>query len=114
MLLPSRARLTSQCPSMATPENRGNPWFPHFWRAAHVMPILLLCLEGLAEPVAWQKDSNDFCSVHIFTHGVIPGSRHSKALGISSPATKEAHLVEPYADGGPQWSTMLDWTCRWS
>jgi len=26
----------------------------------------------------------------LFTHGVIPGSSHTKALGISSPATDEA------------------------
>ena len=49
----------------------------------------------------------------VFTHGVIPGSSHSKALGISSPGRiDEAHLMGSCDHGGPQWSTMSDWTYR--
>ena len=48
----------------------------------------------------------------VFTHGVIPGSSHAEALGIGSPGIDEAHLMGPCNHGGPQWSTMSDWTCR--
>jgi Family of unknown function (DUF6065) len=48
----------------------------------------------------------------IFTHGVIPGSSHTQALGISSPGIDEVHLMGPCNDGEPQWNTMLDWMYR--
>ena len=36
------------------------------------------------------------CSGSWFTHGVIPGSSHTQALGISSPGIDEAHLMGSY------------------
>jgi hypothetical protein len=44
-----------------------------------------------------------------FQHGVIPGSRHTQALGISSPRIDEVHLMGPCNHGEPQWSSMSDW-----
>src|SRR6516165_4384682 len=35
-----------------------------------------------------------FC-VTVFTHGVIPGSSHTQALGISSPGIDKTHLTGP-------------------
>ena len=48
----------------------------------------------------------------LLQHGVIPGSCHTKAQGISSPRAHEAILMWPRKDGEQQWCTMLDWTCR--
>ena len=48
----------------------------------------------------------------LLQHGVIPGSSHTQALGISSPGTYEAILMWSRSDGERQWNTMLDWTCR--
>ena len=48
----------------------------------------------------------------VLQHGVIPGSSHTQALGISSPGTYEAILMWSRSDGERQWNTMLDWTCR--
>jgi hypothetical protein len=48
----------------------------------------------------------------VLQHGVIPGSCHTKAQGISSPRAHEAILMWPRKDGEQQWCTMLDWTCR--
>src|SRR6266487_6031283 len=48
----------------------------------------------------------------VFPHGVIPGSSHTPALGISSPGIDEAHLKGPCNHGEPQWNTMSDWTYR--
>jgi hypothetical protein len=48
-----------------------------------------------------------FRSFGVFTHGVIPGSSHTQALGISSPRI-EAHLMGPGNDGETQWNTMSD------
>ena len=47
-----------------------------------------------------------------FTHGVIPGSSHTQALGISSPGIDEVHLMGPCNDGEPQWNIMSDWMYR--
>jgi hypothetical protein len=44
----------------------------------------------------------------VFTHGIIPGSSHTQALGISSPRTDEAHLMGPCNDGETQWNAMPD------
>jgi hypothetical protein len=46
---------------------------------------------------------------HVITHGVIPGSSHTQALGISSPRIDKAHLMGPCNHGGSQWSSMSDW-----
>jgi hypothetical protein len=51
-------------------------------------------------------------STRVLQHGVIPGSCHTKAQGISSPRAHEAILMWPRKDGEQQWCTMLDWTCR--
>src|SRR2546430_3023632 len=48
----------------------------------------------------------------VLQHGVIPGSCHTKAQGISSPRAHEAILMWPRKDGEQQWCTMLDWTCH--
>ena len=48
----------------------------------------------------------------VFRHGVIPGSSHTKAQGISSPGTYEATPMWPCNDGERQWNIMSDWTCR--
>jgi predicted HTH transcriptional regulator len=45
-------------------------------------------------------------------HGVIPGSCHTKAQGISSPGTHEAISMWPCNDGEQQWNATWDWTCR--
>src|SRR5262249_29671376 len=48
----------------------------------------------------------------LLQHGVIPGSCHTKAQGISSPGTHEATLMWPRNDGELRWNIMSDWTCR--
>jgi hypothetical protein len=48
----------------------------------------------------------------LLQHGVIPGSCHMKAQGISSPGTHEAMLMWPCKDGEREWRTILDWTCH--
>ena len=48
----------------------------------------------------------------VLQHGVIPGSCHTKAQGISSPGTHGAILMWPCKNGERQWCTILDWTCR--
>src|SRR5262249_32014868 len=48
----------------------------------------------------------------LLQHGVIPGSCHTKAQGISSPGTHEAILMWPRSDGEQQWNAMWDWTYR--
>jgi hypothetical protein len=48
----------------------------------------------------------------LLQHGVISGSCHMKAQGISSPGTYEAMLMWPRNGGELRWSIMLDWTCR--
>jgi hypothetical protein len=48
----------------------------------------------------------------VLQHGVIPGSCHTKARGISSPGTHEAILMGPRNDGELRWNIMSDWTCR--
>jgi len=48
----------------------------------------------------------------VLTHGVIPGSSHTPALGISSPGIDKAHLMGPCNHGETQWNTTLDWTYR--
>jgi hypothetical protein len=60
------------------------------------------CVEGDCPPG---------CHVWIMysTHGVIPGSNHTQALGISSPRIDEVHLMGPCNHGEPQWSSMSDW-----
>src|SRR5262245_22573540 len=48
----------------------------------------------------------------LLQHGVIPGSCHTKAQGISSPGTHEAILMWPRSDGEQRWNAMWDWTYR--
>src|SRR5205823_14819916 len=48
----------------------------------------------------------------LLQHGVIPGSCHTKAQGISSPGTHEAISMWPCNDGEQQWNATWDWTCR--
>lgn len=48
----------------------------------------------------------------LFTHGVIRGACHTKALGISSPGIDEAILMGPRSEGEDAWSTMSGWTSR--
>jgi hypothetical protein len=48
----------------------------------------------------------------LLQHGVIPGSSHTQALGISSPGLDGAHLMGPGNDGEQPWNAMSDWTCR--
>src|SRR5262244_2080051 len=48
----------------------------------------------------------------LLQHGVIPGSCHTKAQGISSPGRHEAILMWPRNDGELRWNIMSDWTCR--
>src|SRR5262249_60740810 len=50
--------------------------------------------------------------VGTLAHGVIPGSSHTPALGISSPGIDKAHLMGPCNHGETQWNTTLDWTYR--
>jgi hypothetical protein len=59
-----------------------------------------------------KSHSHRFSVFRVFTHGVIPGSSHTEAQGISSPGVDEAHLMGLCNHGGLQWSTMLDWTYR--
>jgi hypothetical protein len=40
----------------------------------------------------------------LLQHGVIPGSCHTKAQGISSPGTHEAIFMWPRKDGERQWN----------
>ena len=56
-----------------------------------------------------RKSRENHITHNVFTHGVIPGSSHTQALGISSPRIDEAHLMGPCNHGGSQWSTMSDW-----
>src|SRR5258708_39914149 len=51
-------------------------------------------------------------STRVVQHGEIPGSCHTKAQGISSPAPDEALLMCPRNDGELRWSIMSDWTRR--
>src|SRR5262249_52413288 len=51
-------------------------------------------------------------STRVLQHGVIPGSCHTKAQGISSPGRHEAILMWPRNDGELRWNIMSDWTCR--
>src|SRR5262245_21068947 len=48
----------------------------------------------------------------LLQHGVIPGSCHTEAQGISSPGTHEAVSMWPRNDGEQQWNAMWDWTYR--
>jgi hypothetical protein len=48
----------------------------------------------------------------LLQHGVIPGSCHMKAQGISSPGMHEAILMWPRNDGELRWNIMSDWMCR--
>ena len=59
--------------------------------------------------LAGKLSSGDF---GLLQHGVIPGSCHAKAQGISSPGTHEAILMGPRNDGELRWNIMSDWTCR--
>ena len=44
---------------------------------------------------SWSKKKHfrDFSIFRVFTHGVIPGSSHTQALGISSPGIDEARVM---------------------
>ena len=42
-----------------------------------------------------KNHSRCFSTFCVFTHGVIPGSSLTQALGISSPGIDEAHLMGP-------------------
>ena len=59
-----------------------------------------------------ENNSTSSLRADFFTHGVIPGSSHTQALGISSPGIDEVHLMGPCNDGEVQWSIMSDWTYR--
>src|SRR5436190_16612595 len=102
--------------------------FPAVRRSDRRPPIYVVSITLLRSPVS--VSSGDEVP-HIFTrksrlqpgaflvisakrllqHGVIPGSSHTEALGISSLGIDEVHM-RPRNHGEPQRSTMSDWTCR--
>src|SRR5215813_2841654 len=70
------------------------------------------CKNPKASQARREFRSDSAASAGVLTHGVIPGSSHTPAWGISSPAIDKAHLMGPCNHGETQWNTTLDWTYR--
>jgi hypothetical protein len=82
----------------------------HAFRKQRALPTIRTFNEALhprPPQIARQSYRENHATRLVFTHGVIPGSSHTQALGISSPRI-EAHLMGPGNDGETQWNTMSD------
>jgi hypothetical protein len=85
---------------------RVDPIIQVFGEKCELLPIGPL--NGALHPIP-HKSRENHVTQGVFAHGVIPGSSHTQALGISSPRIDKAHLMGPCNHGGSQWSSMSDW-----